>query len=64
MAVMHCSVDRVSFGIGAFVGGIKMQNALYVEISALGIILLTIILVTQRQTKAVSAAQRDRKSVV
>jgi hypothetical protein len=35
-----------------------MQNALYVEISALGIILLTIILVTQRQTKAVSAAQR------
>lgn len=35
-----------------------MQNALYVEISALGIILLTVILVTQRQTKAVSAAQR------
>ena len=55
---MHGSVDRVSFGIGTFVGGIKMQNALYVEISALGIILLTIILVTQRQTKAVSAAQR------
>jgi len=35
-----------------------MQNALYVEISALGIILLTVILVTQRQTNAVSAAQR------
>ena len=35
-----------------------MQNALYVEISALGIILLSIILITQRQTKAVSAAQR------
>jgi len=35
-----------------------MQNALYVEISALGIILLTVILVTQRQTKAISAAQR------
>ena len=35
-----------------------MQNVLYVEISALGIILLTIILVMQRQTKAVCAAQR------
>lgn len=36
-----------------------MQNALYVEISAIGIILLSIILITQRQTKAVSAAQRS-----
>lgn len=45
-------------GRGTFAGGHEMQNALYVEISVLGIILLTIILVTQRQTKAVSAAQR------
>ena len=36
-----------------------MQNAFYVEISAIGIILLSIILITQRQTKAVSAAQRS-----
>lgn len=44
--------------MGIFVGGYEMQNALYVEISALGIILLSIILIMQRQTKAVSAAQR------
>ena len=35
-----------------------MQNALYVEISAIGIILLSIILITQRQFTAASAAQR------
>jgi diguanylate cyclase (GGDEF)-like protein len=35
-----------------------MQNALYVEISAVGIILLSIVLMTQRQFTAASAAQR------
>ncbi len=35
-----------------------MQNALYVEISAIGIILLSIVLMTQRQFTAASAAQR------
>ena len=35
-----------------------MQNALYVEISAIGIILLLVVLVTQRQSTAASAAQR------
>lgn len=35
-----------------------MQNALYVEISAIGIILLSIVLLTQRQSNAASAAQR------
>lgn len=41
-----------------------MQHALYVEISAIGIILLSIILVTQRQSKASSAAQRRFNSLV
>ena len=36
-----------------------MQNALYVEISAVGIILMLIILFTQRQTINASAAQRQ-----
>lgn len=35
-----------------------MQNALYVEISAVGIILLTIVLLSQRQLTTASAAQR------
>ena len=35
-----------------------MLHVLYVEISAVGIILLSVILITQRQTKASSAAQR------
>ena len=35
-----------------------MQNALYVEISAVGIILLSVVLMTQRQFNAASAAQR------
>ncbi len=35
-----------------------MQNALYVEISAIGIILLVIILITQQRTSGFSAAQR------
>lgn len=35
-----------------------MQNVLYVEISAIGIILLSIVLMTQRLTNAASAAQR------
>ena len=35
-----------------------MQNALYVEISAVGIILLSIVLVLQRQMTTASAAQR------
>ncbi len=35
-----------------------MQNALYVEISAVGIILLSVVLATQRQSNAASAAQR------
>jgi len=35
-----------------------MQNALYIEISVVGIILLSIILITQRQTIGSSAAQR------
>ena len=41
-----------------------MQHALYVEISAIGIILLGIILVTQRQSKATSAAQRRFNSLI
>ena len=35
-----------------------MQNALYVEISAVGIILLTVVLLSQRQLTTASAAQR------
>ncbi|NTU77040.1 MAG: diguanylate cyclase [Alphaproteobacteria bacterium] len=35
-----------------------MQNALYVEISAVGIILLTVVLLSQRQVTTASAAQR------
>lgn len=41
-----------------------MQNALYIEISAVGIILLSIILVTQRQTIGSSAAQRRFNNLV
>jgi len=41
-----------------------MQHALYVEISAIGIILLGIILMTQRQSKATSAAQRRFNSLI
>ncbi len=41
-----------------------MQNALYVEISAVGIILLTVILVTQRQTIGSSAAQRRFNNLI
>ncbi|NLI53954.1 MAG: diguanylate cyclase [Clostridiales bacterium] len=41
-----------------------MQNALYVEISAVGIILLSVILVTQRQTIGSSAAQRRFNSLI
>ena len=40
------------------IGGYIMQRALYVVISSVGIILLSIILFTQRETKAASAAQR------
>ena len=39
-------------------GGNAMLNALYVEISAIGIILLLIVLMAQRQFTAASAAQR------
>lgn len=41
-----------------------MQNALYVEISVIGIILLTVILVTQRQTIGSSAAQRRFNNLI
>ena len=41
-----------------------MQNALYVEISAIGIMLMLIILFTQRQTANSSAAQRRFNSLI
>lgn len=41
-----------------------MQNALYVEISAIGIILLSVILITQRQTIGSSAAQRRFNNLI
>ena len=43
---------------GARKGEIAMQNALYVEISAVGIILLLIVLMAQREFPTSSAAQR------
>ena len=41
-----------------------MQNALYVEISAIGIMLLVIILVTQRRTTGFSASQRRFNNLI
>lgn len=43
---------------GMLIGGYTMQDALYVVISAVGLILLAVILIAQRETKASSAAQR------
>ena len=41
-----------------------MQNALYVEISAIGIILLSVVLYSQRQFTAASAAQRRFNNLI
>lgn len=41
-----------------------MQDVLYVEISALGIILLLIVLLTQREVNGISAAQRRFNSLI
>ena len=41
-----------------------MQHALYVEISAVGIILMSVVLITQRQSKASSAAQRRFNNLI
>lgn len=44
--------------------GYAMQNALYVTISAIGIILLSIVLMSQRQFTAASAAQRRFNNLI
>ena len=57
---------RVGFFCLGFIdeGEHSMQNALYVEISAVGIILLSVVLMTQRQFNAASAAQRRFNNLI